>query len=144
LIARVAVQRPMRYEVRMKALTLTLLLVVPTFTSCFISRNTANEPLQAQRMSALQPGKSTASEVAATLGAPNEVVQLGKRMAWRYDFTAAKMAGFTIIILTFVNEDARADRAWLFFDENSVLQYSGCTLEADRVEYAMPWQEVHH
>ncbi len=127
----------------MKALTLTLILVVPTFSSCFISRNTANEPLQAQRMEVLQAGKSTASEVAATLGAPNEVVQLGKRMAWRYDFSAAKTAGFTIIILTFINSDARADRAWLFFDENSVLQYSSRTLEADHAEYAMPWQNVH-
>jgi hypothetical protein len=135
--------RAMRYEERMKSLTLTLLLVAPAFTSCFISRRTTNAPLQASRMDVLQPGKSTASEVAVTLGAPNEVVQLGKRMAWRYDFTAAKTTGFTIIILTLLNEDARADRAWLFFDENSVLQYSSRTLEADRVEYAMPWQELN-
>lgn len=133
----------MGYEVSMKALTLTLILVAPTFTSCFISRRTANEPLQAQRMEVLRPGTSTAGEVANTLGAPNEVVQLGKRMAWRYDFSATKTAGFSVIVLTFINEDSRADRAWLFFDENSVLQYSGRTLEAEHVEYAMPWQNVH-
>lgn len=127
----------------MKALTISLLLILPTFTSCFISRNTINEPLQAKRMDTLQPGKSTAAEVAATLGAPNEVIQLGRRMAWRYDFTTAKTAGFTIIVVSFLNSDARADRAWLFFDENSVLQYAGRTLEADRTEYAMPWQELH-
>lgn len=132
----------MRYEGRMKALSITLLLVLPTFTSCFLSRNTQNAPLQSKRMDVLKPGTSTAAEVATTLGAPNEVVQLGKRMAWRYDFTAAKTTGFSIIILTLVNEDARSDRAWLFFDENSVLQYSGRTLEADGVEYAMPWQDL--
>lgn len=111
--------------------------------SCFISRNTANEPLQHKRMETLQPGVSKASDVAATLGAPNDVVQLGKRMAWRYDFSAAKTAGFTLLVVTFVNQDTRADRAWLFFDENSVLQYAGSTLEAEHAEYAMPWQDIH-
>ncbi len=122
------------------ALPALLLFIAP---SCFISRSTANEPLQAQRMNTLTPGTSTATDVANTLGAPNEVVQLGKRMAWRYDFTNAKQAGFSIIILTFVNSDARADRAWFFFDESSVLQYAGRTLQADHATYAMPWQNVH-
>ncbi|MBL8860331.1 MAG: hypothetical protein JNL28_17610 [Planctomycetes bacterium] len=127
----------------MKVQTLAFLLLIPVFSSCFISRRTANEPLQEKRMETLQTGTSTAADVAATLGAPNEVVQLGKRMAWRYDFTNAKTAGFTILILTFINEDARADRAWLFFDENSVLQYAGSTLEAKHAGYAMPWQDIH-
>lgn len=127
----------------MKAFPVLVALAIPLFSSCFIARNTANEPLQAGRMDVLRPGASTAGEVAATLGAPNEVVQLGKRMAWRYDFTAAKTAGFSIILLTLINEDARSDRAWLFFDENSVLSYTGRTLEANNAEYAMPWQDVH-
>lgn len=132
----------MRYEDRMKILLLLPVLFLAP--SCFISRSTANEPLPAQRMDTLVPGKSTATDVANTLGAPNEVVQLGKRMAWRYDFTNAKQAGFSIIILTFVNSDARADRAWFFFDENSVLQYAGRTLQADHAEYAMPWHHVRY
>ena len=127
----------------MKLHVVLTLVALPLLPSCFISRNSANEPLQPKRMDVLQPGVSTAAQVAATLGAPNEVVQLGKRMAWRYDFTNAKTAGFSILILTFINEDARSDRAWLFFDENSVLAFSGRTLEADRAEYAMPWQNVH-
>jgi hypothetical protein len=138
----VAGARPIGYEERMKALTISLLFVLPAFPSCFLSRNTTNVPLQSKRLDVLQPGTSTAAEVAATLGAPNEVVQLGKRMAWRYDFTAAKRTGFTIIVLTLLNEDARSDRAWLFFDENSVLQYSSRTLDADGVQYAMPWQDL--
>jgi hypothetical protein len=111
--------------------------------ACFISRSTGNEPLRAHDMSTLVPGKSTATEVANALGAPNEVVQLGKRMAWRYDFTTAKQAGFSIIILTFVNNDARADRAWFFFDENSLLEYAGSTFQADHTEYSMPWQHLN-
>ena len=131
----------MRYQDGMK--TLVLLLLILLTPACFISRNTANEPLQAQRLDTLVPGTSTAGDVSITLGAPNEVVQLGKRMAWRYDFTNAKTAGFSILVITFLNSDTRADRAWLFFDENSVLQYAGRTLQADDTEYAMPWWNVH-
>jgi hypothetical protein len=120
---------------------LVALLLTP---SCFISRDTINEPLSKQRMETLKPGASTATDVANTLGAPNEVVQLGKRMAWRYDFTTAKTGGFSIIVLTFINTDARADRAWFFFDENSVLQYAGRTLQAEGAEYAMPWYDLEY
>ncbi len=136
----------MRYECGMKtiprlAALLAALLLAP---SCFISRDTINEPLSKQRMETLKPGTSTATEVANTLGAPNEVVQLGKRMAWRYDFTTAKTGGFSIIVLTFINTDARADRAWFFFDESSVLQYAGRTLQAEGAEYAMPWYDLEY
>src|SRR5213082_1348485 len=89
--------------------------------SCLLSRSTANEPLHRDKIDALKPGTSTATDVANTLGAPTEVVQLGTRMAWRYDFTIDKVAGFSIIVLSFINSDTRADRAWLFFDANNVL-----------------------
>lgn len=123
------------------AVPLAVLFLAP---SCFLSRDTINEPLSKQRMETLKPGASTATDVANTLGAPNEVVQLGKRMAWRYDFTTAKTGGFSIIIITFINTDARADRAWFFFDENSVLQYAGRTLQAEGAEYAMPWHDLEY
>lgn len=147
---RVARLGRMRYECSMNSIAkltakllvlLAALLLVP---SCFISRDTSNEPLSKPRMETLKPGASTATDVANTLGAPNEVVQLGKRMAWRYDFTAAKTGGFSIIILTFINSDARADRAWFFFDENSVLQYTGQTFQAEGAEYAMPWYDLEY
>src|SRR5438105_3672931 len=92
------------------------LLLLP---SCFISRLTANEPLHAEKIDALRPGTSTAADVASQLGAPTEVVQLGTRMAWRYDFTTTKTAGFTLIVVWLLNSDTRADRAWLFFDANN-------------------------
>ncbi|MBL8861595.1 MAG: hypothetical protein JNK02_06240 [Planctomycetes bacterium] len=110
-------------------------------SSCFISRESSNEPLVKARIDALVVGTSTASDVARELGAPTEVVQLGRRSAWRYDFTTSKRAGFTIIVLTFLNTDQRSDRCWLFFDEADVLRHVGTTLEAGRARYAMPWQE---
>lgn len=110
--------------------------------SCLISKDTLNEPLHETHLGDLVPGVTTAAEVAAQLGAPNEVVQLGLRSAWRYDFTTSKRAGFTVILVTFSNVDTRQDRIWLFFDEQNVLSYFGTTNEAASTRYSMPWQKV--
>lgn len=115
------------------------LLLAP---ACFISRDTVNVPLIQERIAEFAPGKTTAGEVTAALGAPHEVVQLGKRTAYRYDYTTSKRAGFTLIVVTFINADTRQDRAWLFFDEADVLTHVGSSLEADGAEYAMPWQDL--
>lgn len=112
-------------------------------SSCLISRDVVNEPLKRERFTNLVPGTTTAREVVEHLGAPNEVVQLGNRTAYRYDFTITKRAVFSVIIVSFLNEDTRSDRAWLFFDSKDVLTQVGTTLDAGDAEYAMPWQRVH-
>lgn len=119
-----------------------VLLAGLSLTGCFISRDRTNEPLDKSLIDSLVVGTSTATDVAQTLGAPAEVIQLGKRSAWRYDFTEMKRSGFTIIIVSFLNEDRRSDRCWLFFDADDVLRHVGTTLDAKDTEYAMPWQEV--
>ena len=113
-----------------------------TAPSCLISKDTFNEPLHQTHLGDLVPGVTTAAEVAAQLGAPNEVVQLGLRSAWRYDFTTSKRAGFTLILVTFSNLDTRQDRIWLFFDEQALLSHFGTTSEAANARYAMPWMKV--
>ena len=111
--------------------------------SCFISRHNSNEPLSPTAVRSLTPGKSTAKECVEVLGAPTDVVQLGKRFAYRYDHTIEKGAGVFLLILLFFNEDARQDRVWLFFDANSVLSHVGSTFAAERPEYSMPWEDIH-
>jgi hypothetical protein len=124
-------------------IALVFLPLVLATSGCFISRGTTNEPILRKTVDQLVPGESTASDVTRLLGAPSEVIQLGHRTAYRYDFTAQKRAGFSIIILTFVNEDTRADRVWLFFDAQDRLTHVGKTFEGADPRYAMPWQEVH-
>ena len=118
-------------------------LLLLGLSSCFISRSTTNVPRQRSRLDELRPGTTTAKEVVELLGAPNEVVQLGSRSAYRYDFGIMKRAGFTIIIVSFLNEDARTDRAWLFFNKDEILTHVGSTFEGNQAQYAMPWQEIH-
>jgi hypothetical protein len=110
--------------------------------SCFMSKGSLNEPLREHAVEGLVPGTTTASEVTARLGAPNEVVQLGQRTAYRYDFTNKKTAGFTLIVVTFLNEDTRSDRIWFFFDAKDVLTHAGATFEGDETEYSMPWDDT--
>ena len=117
--------------------------LVFTLNSCFLSRSTVNQPLQPALFAKLEPGKSTAREVVALLGAPSEIVQLGTRSAYRYDFTNLKRSGFTLIIVNFLNEDTRADRAWLFFDAHDLLTHAGTTFDGAKAQYAMPWQDIH-
>jgi len=109
-------------------------------TSCFVSRETTNVPLSPELVDQLEPGITTATEVAELLGAPTEVVQLGFRSAWRYDHIRAKRAGFTILVVTLMDTDARTDRVWVFFDENDLLTNFGSTFEAGGAQYQMPWQ----
>jgi outer membrane protein assembly factor BamE (lipoprotein component of BamABCDE complex) len=110
-------------------------------TSCFVSRETTNVPISPELVEQLQPGVTTATEVAELLGAPSEVVQLGFRSAWRYDHVKAKRAGFTIIVVTMMDTDARTDRVWVFFDENELLTNVGSTFQAGGSQYQLPWQD---
>lgn len=120
-----------------------LTLALALAPSCFASRSMINEPLRKADIDRLVPGETKAGEVTAILGAPNEVVQLGSRTAYRYDFTQQKRAGFTVIVVTVLNEDTRTDRVWLFFDKDDLLTHMGSTLQAADTRYEMPWIDVH-
>lgn len=124
----------------MKLLPVLALLLVP---ACAVARSTDNEPLAAERLATLTPGTSTARDVVQVLGAPVDVVQLGKRSAYLYQYTATKRAGLWLVVVGFYNVDQRSDRAWVFFDENQVLTHVGTTLAGDGVEYALPFEDLH-
>ena len=122
---------------------LALLACTFSLPSCFIARTAVNEPLDIAAVRSLVPGKTTAREAVEKLGAPSDVVQLGTRFAYRYDHTINKRAGVLLIVVAVFNEDARQDRTWLFFDENSVLTHVGSTFSSHRPQYALPWENIH-
>jgi len=122
---------------------LALLACALLLPSCFIARHSTNEPILSENVRSLTPGKSTAKECVEIMGAPSEVIQLGKRFAYRYDHTIEKGAGLFLLVVMLFNEDARQDRVWLFFDTNGVLSHVGSTFAAERPEYSMPWEDIH-
>ena len=77
-------------------------------------------------------------EVVELLGAPQDVVQLAKRSAYRYDFTMEKTTGLFLLVLILRGVESRSDRVWLFFDEDDVLTHYGTTFQADEVIYEVP------
>jgi len=117
-----------------------LLLILP---SCFIRRQERNGPSDPTAVASLQPGTTTARQVVERLGAPTEVVQLGRRTAYRYDAASTKTAGFTVLFFTLFGSDTRSDRVWVFFDENEQLTHLGSTFAMHRTQYALPWENVH-
>jgi hypothetical protein len=124
----------------MLRLALPLLLL---FSACALGRQETNDPLDATVVATLQPGVTTAKEVVEKLGAPSEVVQLGKRTAYRYDASNTKSAGLILILFNMFNQDTRSDRVWVFFDDKDLLTHFGATFAVHRTQYALPWEDVH-
>jgi len=123
----------------MRAHSIALVLgLAPFVTGCFISRNTVNTPIDPVAVAALQPNVSTADDVTRLLGAPLEVVQLGRRSAWRFEYELEKRAGLFLILFGTVGSDAQFDRVWIFFDEADRVTHIGATFDSDESEYALP------
>ena len=113
-----------------RMLTLCFLLL----SSCAFVRSSENEPLDPTVIQKLVPGSTTALEVTELLGGPNQVVELGRRSAYRYEFFLTKGAGVFLPPFILGTADSRADRIWVFFDENNVLSHYGATFAGHR-----PW-----
>ena len=121
----------------MKALALAVSMLSLT-PGCFFSRQHLNRPLDPVALASLVPGRSTAADVVAILGAPTDVVQLGQRTAYRYDYLHTKDAALFLIIFAVRGQEVQADRAWAFFDENEVLTHLGTTLDGKSASYFIP------
>lgn len=115
-----------------------ILLTVVLLPGCFISRSTVDRPLDAALVSALVPGETTADEVASLMGAPAEVVQLGRRTAWRYEYKVEKQAAAFLFVLGLRGMDTQSDRVWVFFDEEQNLTHVGSSFASDQASYALP------
>ncbi len=121
------------------ALTCTALLA----SSCILYRNDKNEPLDGAAIEGLANGSTTAQQALDLLGAPNDVIQLGNRSAWYYEFSKSKTAGIWLLLVVISGTDTRTDRLWLFFDENGILRHHGATLAAGRAGFSLPWSDPH-
>jgi hypothetical protein len=126
----------------MRSIALASLLLLPLAPGCFLTRDTTNQPLQEERIVKLARWM-TAEEVLGLLGGPMEVVQLGRRSAWRYDHQRTKRTGLTLFVVTALNTDTQEDRLWLFFDEQDRLAAFGSTLQASSSEWVLPWSDSH-
>ena len=102
-----------------------------------------NEPLDPEKIERLEPGKTTSREVVELLGAPVDVVQLGRRSAYLYKHVREKSTGIVLFVFNMLNQDQREDRLWAFFDEEGLLTHLGSTLEAEDTRYATPFSDPY-
>ncbi len=103
---------------------------------CLLSQDRVNEPIPSRAVEALQVGMS-ASDVVALLGAPVEVVELGQRTAYHFEFERTKQTGLFLVVFNMSRLDARADRVWCFFDAGDRLTHVASSLDADEVAYGL-------
>ncbi len=108
-------------------------------TSCFFSRTDVHQPIPKDVVVSLQPGTHTAADVVERLGAPIEVVQLGHRSAYHYEYRRNKMTGVFLLIAGLQGTDQRSDRVWAFFDENDRLTHVASSFEAENAEFEVPF-----
>ena len=101
-----------------------------------MNRTAVNEPIDHELVSRIKIGAS-ARQVVEIMGAPDQIVQLGRRTAYRFQFTVDKGSGSYWIVLALYNEDTRRDTVWFFFDENEVLTHVGSTYHSHRAMFAM-------
>ena len=127
----------------MKITALACLFLLP-LPSCFLGRTGINEPLDPAVVRSIKRGTS-AAEVVAKMGAPDEVVQLGRRTAYRYSHVVEKGTGSYWILIGLYNEDSRRDMVWFFFDEKQKLTHMGSTFQSHRAGFhAFPWSDIYN
>jgi hypothetical protein len=120
-----------------RSLRLALLALPSLFLGgCLLSQDKLNEPISGKEVRALQPGMS-ATEVVASLGAPAEVVEIGQRTAYRFEYARTKNTGLFLIVFNMSHQDTRSDRVWCFFDAEDRLTHMASTLDADDVSYTL-------
>jgi len=127
----------------MKSRVKRIALLSCLLAGCAIGRGAVNEPLHEAPVDQLVPGKTTALETVELLGAPVDVVQLGRRSAYLYRHTRETTTGIVLILFNMLNQDERQDRIWVFFDEDGTLTHVGSTFEANRTRVATPFQKIY-
>lgn len=124
-------------------LLLLLGLLACASGGCLLGRSSTNEPLEPSLLALLEPGKSTAGDVTEVLGGPSQIVELGNRTAYLYEYRVTKAASVLLLLVNMATLDSRTDRIWVFFDEDLVLTHYGATLTGHRAQYALPWNDIH-
>ncbi|MEM9378648.1 MAG: outer membrane protein assembly factor BamE [Planctomycetota bacterium] len=129
---------PPRPTARLASTAALAALLSFTTSGCFLSRSRDNPVLDRQDVEAIVPGVSTQEHVTQLLGAPNEVVQLGRRSAWRFEHTVQKQTALFLIVLGLNGVDTQSDRIWVFFDEQGTVTTVGSMFLANTAEYDLP------
>jgi len=130
---------------RMSRLTIAIAMVALSAPGCFLSRAKVEAPLDAEKINEIVVGRSTKEDVVRTLGAPTDILFSNRQLdplrvfAYEYTYTVTKTSGLTLLIITFLNSDAKRDHVLVFFDDDGVVSAVGSSLNADQASYELPF-----
>lgn len=118
--------------------SLPLLAALCAAPACYVGETTVHHPYAAEQLHGIEPGRSTAQEVADRLGAPARVVELGDGSAWLYEHVVTKDAALWLLLIALRGNETQTDRIWMFFDARGVLTHAAASFESGSAEYAIP------
>ena len=117
-----------------------ILTMITLISGCLLlGKNKEYQPFETSGLDQLTPGRTTASEVTAMLGAPTQVVKLSNGNAYIYKRSLSKGTGLWLVIVSFGNYDKDYDQLVFFFDQNDVLRHYGVSLNARKASYGLPF-----
>jgi hypothetical protein len=87
-------------------------------SGCAFSRGELGVPFDETGLAAIKKGQSTEDDVTRLLGAPDNIIELGKREAFHYYRYTMKHA--TLLVFSRVN--IAADELYVFFSEKDVVE----------------------
>lgn len=121
-----------------RLLPLPLLAALCAAPACYVGETTIHHPFTAEQMAGIEPGVSTAQDVANRLGAPARVVELGAGSAWLYEHVVTKDAALWLLLIALRGNETHTDRIWVFFDAQGKLTHAAASFESGLAEYAIP------
>ena len=117
-----------------------ILTMITLISGCLLlGKNKEYQAFETSGLDQLTPGRTTASEVTAMLGAPTQVVKLSNGNAYIYKRSLSKGTGLWLVIVSFGNYDKDYDQLVFFFDQNDVLRHYGVSLNARKASYGLPF-----
>ena len=123
--------------------SIALLSLLVLLSGCLTTRTTVNQKLSREAAAQIAPG-ATAAEVVELLGAPTDIVQLGHRSAYLYEFRQTKVTGLLAAVVGFMNSDTRSDRIWVFLGPGGTeVTHVGSSFDAENVQSGMPWSDLN-
>lgn len=117
----------------MKRCTSVVVLVVSLglLTGCAFFRGHFGEDFDPEAIASIQKGTTTRADVAARLGAPDEVIHAADRDIFHYRRYDSKM-GFLLVISRF---NIKGDHLYVFFNRDGVVDDVIYGNRTDRLEF---------
>jgi len=116
------------------------LLFLLTCAGCFaFGTNKEYQPFDAELLTSIQPGETTAKEITDFFGAPTNIVEMSNGNAFIYQRSISKGTFIWLILLSFGNYDNQTDQIVFFFDNDDLLTHYGASLNADKASYGLPF-----